>query len=48
MSTQGMSFENVARGEALAMLIKGNRRYLDEAISPLDYSPRAGGRGRDG
>ncbi|MBA3378554.1 MAG: carbonic anhydrase [Chloroflexia bacterium] len=38
MPEQRTSFENVTPGEALAMLVEGNRRYLDEAIPPLDYS----------
>lgn len=38
MPEQGTSFENVTPQEALALLVEGNRRYLDEAIPPLDYS----------
>lgn len=38
MSEQGAPFENLTPDEALTMLLEGNRRYLDEAIPPLDYS----------
>lgn len=38
MPRGSVSYENLAPDDALARLVEGNRRYLDEAIDPLDYS----------
>jgi len=38
MSIPGAPFDNLTPDEALALLVEGNRRYLDEAVAPLDYS----------
>jgi carbonic anhydrase len=38
MAGESAQFANPTPDEALALLVEGNRRYLDEAIAPPDYS----------